>query len=75
MAYKGRRVKKIPIYKKPAFWVFTTVVLLILVLTIWVVSILGGGEAMIRKPDPTTEPTSMTRPTEEAPLPPPPKHP
>lgn len=75
MAYKGRRVKKIPIYKKPAFWVFTTVVLLILVLAIWVVSILGGEKAMVRKPDPTTEPTSMTRPTEEATLPPPPKNP
>ena len=75
MAYKGRRVKKKPIYKKPEFWVVVIVAALILALAIWVVSVLGGSGPLIRKPDPTTEPTSMTRPPEGETLPPPPKNP
>lgn len=76
MAYKGRRVKKKPIYKKPGFWVAAVVALLILVLVVWVAAILRGSGPLIRRPDPTTEPTSMTRPanTGET-LPPPPENP
>ena len=36
MAYKGRRVKKKPIYKKPAFWIAILAVVLILLLVGWV---------------------------------------
>ena len=74
MAYKGRRVKKVPIYKKPAFWVSIVAVILILVLVIWVCMMLSSEIFTIRKPDPTTEPTSQTRPTETtAPTLPPPE--
>ena len=77
MAYKGRRTKKkTPIYKKAGFWAAVVVAVLILALIAWVVTILSGSGPLIRKPDPTTEPTSMTRPanTEET-LPPPPENP
>ena len=76
MAYKGRRVKKIPLYKKPGFWAAAVVLTLILALVIWVVITLSGNGPLIRRPDPTTEPTSMTRPVrEEETLPPPPENP
>lgn len=75
MAYKGRRVKKIPIYKKPAFWLAVGATVLILALVIWVCAALSSEDFTIRKPDPTTEPTSQTRPvvteTTEPTLPPP----
>ena len=76
MAYKGRRVKKKPIYKKPGFWAAVVVLSLILALVIWVVVTLSGNGPLIRKPDPTTVPTSMTRPVvEKETLPPPPENP
>ena len=77
MAYKGRRVKKVPIYKKPAFWMALVTLVLILVLVIWVYIALSSEVFTIRKPDPTTEPTSQTRPTEETEptLPPPESNP
>ena len=75
MAYKGRRVKKIPIYKKPAFWLAVVASVLILALVIWVCAALSSEIFTVRKPDPTTEPTSQTRPPveeqTEATLPPP----
>ena len=73
MAYKGRRVKKVPIYKKPAFWLAIGATVLILALVIWVCAALSSELFTIRKPDPTTEPTSMTKPVEttEPTLPPP----
>lgn len=77
MAYKGRRVKKVPIYKKPAFWMALVTLVLILVMVIWVYIALSSEVFTIRKPDPTTEPTSQTRPTEETEptLPPPESNP
>ena len=77
MAYKGRRVKKKPFYKKPVFWAGTVTVSLILILVLWVVINLFSGTPLIRRPEPTTEPTSGTRPPEttEATLPPPPENP
>ena len=77
MAYKGRRVKKVPLYKKPAFWIALVTLVLILVLVIWVYIALSSEVFTIRKPDPTTEPTSQTRPTEETEptLPPPESNP
>ena len=77
MAYKGRRVKKVPIYKKPAFWIAMVAIALILVLVIWVCVALSSEVFTIRRPDPTTEPTSQTRPTEETEptLPPPESNP
>ena len=76
MAYKGRRVKKKPFYKKPGFWAAMVVLSLILALVIWVTVTLSGDGPLIRKPDPTTAPTSMTRPVvEEETLPPPPENP
>ena len=77
MAYKGRRVKKVPIYKKPAFWLAIGAAALILVLVIWVCIALSSEVFTIRKPDPTTEPTSQTRPEEatEPTLPPPEENP
>ena len=77
MAYKGRRVKKVPLYKKPAFWMALVTLVLILVLVIWVYIALSSEVFTIRKPDPTTEPTSQTRPTEETEptLPPPESNP
>lgn len=73
MAYKGRRVKKKPIYKKPAFWITALSVVLILLLVIWVCITLSSEVFTIRKPDETTLPTSMTKPEEstEPTLPPP----
>lgn len=78
MAYQGRRAKKTPIYKKPGFWAAIGALVLILAMVIWVASILSSDKELIRKPDPTTEPTSQqpgenTEPTEEpteSPLPP-----
>lgn len=77
MAYKGRRVKKVPLYKKPAFWLAIAAAVLILVLVIWVCAALSSEVFTIRKPDPTTEPTSQARPTEatEPTLPPPEENP
>ena len=65
MAYKGRRKRKKPFYKKPVFWLAAGTAALILVLILWVCATLFTGKPLIRKPDPTTEPTSMTRPSEE----------
>ena len=77
MAYKGRRVKKKPFYKKPAFWMAVAAAALILVLVIWVCITLSSEVFTIRKPDPTTLPTSQERPTEdtEPTLPPPESNP
>ena len=77
MAEKGQKVKKIPLLKKPAFWLAAVTVVAILVLMIWVWIALATGAFTIRKPDPTTEPTSQTEPTSatEATLPPPPENP
>lgn len=77
MAYKGRRVKKVPIYKKPAFWLAIVAAILILVLVIWVCIALSSEVFTIRKPDPTAEPTSQTRPEETTgpTLPPPEENP
>ena len=79
MAYKGRRIRKKPFYKKPVFWLGTGTAALILVLILWVCVTLLTGEPLIRRPDPTTEPTSMTRPEEleetKETLPPPPANP
>ena len=77
MAYKGRRVKKVPIYKKPAFWLAIVAAILILVLAIWVCIALSSEVFTIRKPDPTAEPTSQTRPEETTgpTLPPPEENP
>ena len=73
MAYKGRRVKKKPLYKKPAFWITLLSVVLILLLVGWVWMTLSGEVFTIRKPDATTLPTSMEKPEEstEPTLPPP----
>ena len=65
MAYKGRRMRKKPFYKKPVFWLGVGAAVLILVLILWVCITLFNSGPLIRKPDPTTEPTSMTRPAEE----------
>ena len=77
MAYKGRRVKKKPFYKKPVFWTAAVAVALIFALVLWVVITLKTGTPLIRRPDPTEAPTSGTRPTEatEPTLPPPPENP
>lgn len=77
MAYKGRRTKKVPIYKQPQFWVAVAAVILVLVLVIWVARALSSEVFTIRKPDPTTAPVSQTAPPEttEATLPPPPENP
>ena len=73
MAYKGRRVKKKPVYKKPAFWIAVFAVVLILLLVGWVWKTLSDEVFTIRKPDETTIPTSQTKPEEstEPTLPPP----
>ena len=73
MAYKGRRVKKKPLYKKPAFWIAILSIVLILMLVAWVWITLSSEVFTIRKPDPTTLPTSQTKPEEttEPTLPPP----
>ena len=72
MAYKGRRVKKKPVHKRTGLWIGIVTVVLMLVLAGWVLGMLLGGDTLIRKPDPTTAPTSGERPvvTEET-LPPP----
>ena len=77
MAYKGRRVKKKPFYKKPAFWCAVIPSVLVLILLVWAGIRLAGGGFTIRKPDPTTLPASQERPTEatEETLPPPPSNP
>ena len=77
MAYKGRRVKKKPFYKKPVFWTVMILAILVFVLMAWVALTMLGSGPLIRTPDPTTEPTSGTRPPEttEATLPPPPENP
>ena len=77
MAYKGRRVKKKPFYKKPVFWTIAVLMTLVLILMAWVLITIIDGPLTIRTPDPTTEPTSGTRPTEttEPTLPPPPENP
>lgn len=77
MAYKGRRTKKKKIYKNPLFWGAVVAISLILMLVIWVCATLSDLDSMIRKPDPTTLPTSQERPTEETEptLPPPPENP
>ena len=64
MAYKGRRVKKKPIYKKPAFWIAILAVVLILLLVGWVWKTLSNEVFTIRKPDETTLPTSQEKPEE-----------
>ena len=74
MAYKGRRVKKKPFYKKAPFWLAASAITLILALVIWVWAALSSGSFTIRRPDPTEAPTDGTRPT-EATLPPPPENP
>ena len=73
MAYKGRRVKKKPIYKKPAFWIAILAVVLILLLVGWVWKTLSNEVFTIRKPDETTLSTSQEKPEEttEPTLPPP----
>ena len=77
MAYKGRRVKKKSLLKRPGFWAALVTILLVAVLAVWTVSKFNAGDFSVRTPDPTTEPTSMERPTEEteATLPPPPENP
>lgn len=77
MAYKGRRVKKKPFYKKPAFWCGAIPIGLILVLILWAGIYLASGGLTIRRPGPTTLPASQERPTEatEETLPPPPENP
>ena len=77
MAYKGRRVKKKPFYKKPAFWCGAIPIGLILVLILWAGIHLASGGLTIRRPGPTTLPASQERPTEatEETLPPPPENP
>ena len=77
MAYKGKRTKKIPIYKQPAFWLAIAATAVILVLIIWIAIALSTEVFTIRKPDTTETPVSQTRPeeTEEPTLPPPPENP
>ena len=77
MAYKGKRTKKVPIYKKPAFWLAIAATAVILVLVIWIAVALSTEVFTIRKPDATEAPVSQTAPeeTEEPTLPPPPANP
>ena len=77
MAYKGKRTKKKPYYKTPAFWTAAVTMGLILVLVLWVVITLSTGNPIIRRPDPTEAPTNGTRPADETreTLPPPPENP
>ena len=77
MAYKGKRTKKKPYYKTPAFWTAAVTLALILVLVLWVVITLATGNPIIRRPDATEPPTNGTRPAEETreTLPPPPENP
>ena len=73
MAYKGKRAKKKPIYKRLGFWMAIITLVLIAVLVGWTVNMFSNGDFTVRQPDPTTEPTSMTRPPQEteATIPPP----
>ena len=73
MAYKGRRVKKKPLLKQPAFWAAVVALVIVAVLAIWVAGMFSNDTFTVRTPDPTEAPTSMERPdipTEET-LPPP----
>ena len=73
MAYKGRRVKKKPLLKQPAFWAAVVALVIVAVLAIWVAGMFSNETFTVRTPDPTEAPTSMERPdipTEET-LPPP----
>lgn len=65
MAYKGRRVKKKAVWKRAGFWAALITLVLVAVLAIWTVAQFSDGNFTVRTPDPTTEPTSMERPTEE----------
>lgn len=65
MAYKGRRVKKKPLHKRRGFWAVLATVLTVVVLAGWTAAAFLNGTFTIRTPDPTTEPTSMEKPTEE----------
>jgi len=73
MAYKGRRVKKKPLHKRPGFWAVMVTLVLFLVLAVWTIGMLASGEFSVRTPDPTEAPVSMERPPEqtEETLPPP----
>ena len=73
MAYKGRRVKKKPLGKNPAFWAAVVGVAIVALLVILVIGMVKNGTFSIRTPDPTEAPTSMERPEEptEETLPPP----
>lgn len=64
MAYKGRRVKKKPLHKRPVFWGLLVGLMLALALVIWAASMFGSGKFTVRTPDPTVAPTSMERPEE-----------
>ena len=77
MAYKKRKTKKKPFYKKPVFWTITILATLVVILSVWVVITIRGSMPLVRTPDPTAAPTSGTRPPEttEATLPPPPENP
>ena len=77
MAYKGKRTKKVPIYKQPAFWLAIAATAIILVLIIWIAVALSTEAFTIRRPDATEAPVSQTalEETEEPTLPPPPENP
>ena len=77
MAYKGKKAKKVPIYKQPAFWLAIAATVLVLVLVIWVAIALSAEVFTIRRPDATDVPVSQTAPEEtvEETLPPPPENP
>lgn len=77
MAYKGKRTKKVPVYKQPAFWLAVVATLMVLVLVIWIAIALSTEAFTIRRPDATEAPVSQTAPeeTEEPTLPPPPENP
>lgn len=77
MAYKGRRVKKKPLHKRPSFWIGILTVVVMVALTVGILAALQSDMFTIRTPDPTTVPTSGERPEveTEATLPPPPANP
>ena len=77
MAYKRRKTKKKPFYKKPVFWTIAVLATLVVVLSVWVVLTLKSSLPMIFTPEPTTVTTADTQPPEttEATLPPPPENP
>lgn len=77
MAYKGRRVKKKPLGKRPVFWVGVIAAAIVVLLVILLVSMKNSGMFSVRTPDPTVAPTSMEKPempTKET-LPPPDENP